>query len=366
MKKLFLLLSLILVATFISAEMKVLTWDDSTPFPFGEQWFDKTPIGSITMWGATNPPTGWLLCDGTAISRTTYSNLFNIIGTTYGVGNGSTTFNTPNLVQRFPLGADDELGVTGGYESVTLIKAQIPAHSHKLYSSENYAYSFGSHYRDVGMPYQGTLSSYSTETVGGGESHSNMPPYITVNYIIKHADVFYSYSTQSLPIDGSVPMTGELEVPSVKVTGGSPTNGAVFMATNEIGQGTWTIYPKLEAINTSAYVLAATWNQLTFPTLVNQLGGTWDGTNWTPGIVGYVNFNIYGNSVTASQKAIALYKNGVSFIAPPLGPTSEAWSGNATFYNNLATNKYAIYAFSTVIVTNSASIPTRFTCTVIP
>lgn len=77
------------------------------------------PPGSITMWGAAAAPTGWFLCDGSAISRTTNFNLFNAIGTTYGMGDGSTTFNLPDMRQRFPLGlatsgTGNTLGGTGG------------------------------------------------------------------------------------------------------------------------------------------------------------------------------------------------------------------------------------------------------------
>lgn len=60
--------------------------------------------GLITMWPASSIPSGWFECDGQAISRSTYSTLFGIIGTTYGAGNGTTTFNVPNLQGRFPLG----------------------------------------------------------------------------------------------------------------------------------------------------------------------------------------------------------------------------------------------------------------------
>jgi len=62
------------------------------------------PVGSIIMWTLATPPTNWLLCNGAAISRVGYQTLFQTIGTTYGVGDGSTTFNLPDLRQRFPLG----------------------------------------------------------------------------------------------------------------------------------------------------------------------------------------------------------------------------------------------------------------------
>jgi hypothetical protein len=69
------------------------------PSPLG------VPTGAILMYGAAVAPTGYLLCDGAAVSRTTYAALFAAVGTTYGAGDGSTTFNTPNFPNAFPIGA---------------------------------------------------------------------------------------------------------------------------------------------------------------------------------------------------------------------------------------------------------------------
>ena len=83
------------------------------------------PAGSITMYGAAAAPTGWLLCDGSAVSRATYATLFGVIGVTYGAGDSTTTFNLPNLKSRFPVGLDssdaswDALGETGGAKTHT-------------------------------------------------------------------------------------------------------------------------------------------------------------------------------------------------------------------------------------------------------
>ena len=97
-----------------------------------------TPTGAITMFGGSTAPEGWLLCDGSAVSRTTYSALFSIIGTTYGTGDGSSTFNLPDLGGKFALGKSSThaLATTGGVETVTLTAAQsgVPAHSHGLNS----------------------------------------------------------------------------------------------------------------------------------------------------------------------------------------------------------------------------------------
>ena len=75
--------------------------------------------GEIIIWSASNPPAGYLICDGAAISRTTYASLFNVIGTTWGAGDGNTTFNLPNFVDRIPQGAGSR-GTVGTYIAESL------------------------------------------------------------------------------------------------------------------------------------------------------------------------------------------------------------------------------------------------------
>jgi microcystin-dependent protein len=86
-------------------------------------WARAVPVGSIIMHGGDAtawPPAGWLTCDGTAVSRTTYADLFAVIGTTFGVGDGSTTFNLPNMDLKYPCGAGTRaVGATGGSTSYT-------------------------------------------------------------------------------------------------------------------------------------------------------------------------------------------------------------------------------------------------------
>jgi hypothetical protein len=75
------------------------------------------PVGSVLMYGGGTAPTGWLLCNGQAVSRTTYISLFTVIGTSYGVGDGSTTFNVPDLqatgatAMRAPVGAGTGISI---------------------------------------------------------------------------------------------------------------------------------------------------------------------------------------------------------------------------------------------------------------
>jgi len=133
------------------------------------------PKGMITPFGGSSAsvPTGWFLCDGTTKSRTTYAALFAVIGTTYGVGDGSTTFNLPDLLGRVPMGAGAGTGLTArtlgtelGVESVTLTSAQSgsPSHDHGVTSvgggghTATGSISTGSHGHSLIMEYSATAS----------------------------------------------------------------------------------------------------------------------------------------------------------------------------------------------------------------
>lgn len=91
-------------------------------------------VGEIYMFAGSTPPAGFLLCDGSSISRTTYSGLFGVIGVSYGKGDGSTTFNIPELQGRVIVGASTNhvLAETGGEEIHTLTSSEIPTHSHAV------------------------------------------------------------------------------------------------------------------------------------------------------------------------------------------------------------------------------------------
>ena len=89
-------------------------------------------IGTITIFSGSTIPENYLVCDGSAISRHDYSELFSVIGDTYGSGDGSTTFNLPNMMENVPVGTSQNhaLGETGGASGITLIEDNLPLHSH--------------------------------------------------------------------------------------------------------------------------------------------------------------------------------------------------------------------------------------------
>ena len=93
------------------------------------------PAGMVMGWATATAPIGWLICNGAQVSRTTYAELFATIGTTYGNGDGATTFNLPNLAGKVMRGSalvTYPLGASGGAESVTLNSNQIPVHTHPV------------------------------------------------------------------------------------------------------------------------------------------------------------------------------------------------------------------------------------------
>lgn len=142
------------------------------------------PTGGITMYGAGSAPTGWLLCDGSAVSRTTYAGLFAVISDTYGVGNGTTTFNLPNLKGRVPVGRDsgdssfDVLGETDGAKTHTLTTSEMPSHTHTQ-NSHNHSQDPHNHGQD---PHTHVQNSHTHTQASHTHSHGHQ--HIVASYTV--------------------------------------------------------------------------------------------------------------------------------------------------------------------------------------
>jgi microcystin-dependent protein len=152
------------------------------------------PTGVINMWSTASAPSGFLLCDGTAVSRTTYAALFAVIGTTFGVGDGTTTFNVPNYTNRMPYGTT--LAATGGSADAVVVShthvatVTDPGHLHTInflstaggsaYGTNAGGNAFGTQTNSAS-----TGISVTNATAGVSGTNANLPPYLGINFIIK-------------------------------------------------------------------------------------------------------------------------------------------------------------------------------------
>lgn len=175
------------------------------------------PVGSIKMYAGASKPDKWLFCRGQAVSRTTYAKLFAVIGTTYGAGDGSTTFNVPNLTDRMPIGVGNlySLNASGGSKD-----AIIPYHRHSIaavntggmsansthtHTAKNGGafvqngtgdwnadlaggtyYKCGSTTASASVAHTHQVPAHNSDYVGtsGNTTNANLPPYRAVNFII--------------------------------------------------------------------------------------------------------------------------------------------------------------------------------------
>lgn len=166
------------------------------------------PAGAIEMYGGSSAPTGWLLCDGTAVSRATYAALFTAISTAYGTGDGSTTFNVPDFRGRtaFGKGTNTNVDALGENDGITVVQRQPyhkhtvvvtdPGHTHSLGSGSGvvavtpgagtYQYTSESNNGLNSITTTGSATTGITVTAGVTASGvTDMVPFLVVNYIIK-------------------------------------------------------------------------------------------------------------------------------------------------------------------------------------
>jgi len=139
----------------------------------------SVPSGVMFDFAGTSAPTGYLLCDGSAVDRTTYAALFTAIGTTWGVGDGSTTFNVPDFRRRVAVGSGgtgtaelgNAVGNVGGDETHTLVISEMPTHTH-IQNSHNHIQNSHNHTQNA-HAHAVTVTTISTSAVGGYPTRGN-------------------------------------------------------------------------------------------------------------------------------------------------------------------------------------------------
>ena len=161
-------------------------------------------VGEIRMFAGNFAPAGWMFCDGQLLPISEYETLFQLIGTTYG-GDGQSTFALPNLKSQVPLhqGNGFILAETGGAEDITLTVQQIPVHSHPLLGSgaaasgktppnNMLAKAAGLIYTNNPGRGLAVMAAGAVSPVGGSQPHTNLQPYLAINFIISLFGIFPS------------------------------------------------------------------------------------------------------------------------------------------------------------------------------
>jgi microcystin-dependent protein len=173
-------------------------------------WSAGVPTGAIQMWSTGTAPTGYLLCNGSSVSTTTYATLFSVVGYTFGGSGGS--FLLPNYTNRMPYGTT--IAATGGSADATLVShthtasVSDPGHNH-LFGADDMIASQGGYSSQSGFSYDATSTgsgggvnlytkridntnnpqttgiTVSNSTQGGSATNANLPPYLGINFIIK-------------------------------------------------------------------------------------------------------------------------------------------------------------------------------------
>jgi microcystin-dependent protein len=160
-------------------------------------------VGEIRMFAGNFAPAGWMFCEGQLVPISEYETLFNLIGTTYG-GDGQNTFAMPDMRGRIPIhqGNGFALAETGGSEQITLSVAQIPSHAHTPLADKNSGTSAslaGHTWANSGAaaaystdPNGPTMAANAVATTGGSQPHSNLQPFLCVDFIISLYGIFPS------------------------------------------------------------------------------------------------------------------------------------------------------------------------------
>lgn len=147
------------------------------------------PVGSITMYAAAAPPAGWLVCDGSSVSRVDYADLFGVLGEMYGAGDGTTTFGLPDLRSRFPVGAGTYAALGSDEGAAESARDTLHDHSASGLSTSSTSLNIRSDYVAGGNTNATNDGAHSHNVTGrtGGSGGAGVFPHLALNFIIRAA-----------------------------------------------------------------------------------------------------------------------------------------------------------------------------------
>ena len=267
---------------------------------------DSAPIGQVSMYAGSTAPNGFLMCNGAAVSRETYADLFRVIGTTYGTGDGSTTFNVPNIKGKIVVMLDsndtdfDTLGKTGGSK-------ELQQHNHSvMYSTSTINVQAGSSGTvPTNYPYT------NTGNAGTGDS-GNLQPYIVLNYIIKVQKLAGEVLSEQLPVGTEVDFDG---------------------SASDIPIG----WEQVESYSTSEVKTGDTWidgkpiYRKTFNTVTGNTSNTWNSVGTISNVNRIVSCN-YEIAIASSAKYINSYLDIYASTTDLNEQHSNDYYNNQTLY----------------------------------
>lgn len=324
----------------------------------GNTVVQTTPVGVIEAFAGVNAPAGWLFCDGSAISRVQYPELFSALSTTYGSGDGSTTFNLPDMRGRMPVGkgTHSDVATLGNNEGASLANRR-PKHQHTVYDAghthtnrmnnglqiyrANVAAGSGEY--GITSANTGSIVDNSTNTTGvrvnpegaaSSTSPTDAPPYLVVNYIIKAvADLprggwFYQNSPPVVTQLPSNPQIGE-EVYHYENT----------VIRNKRWDGTqWIVFgaggstqPRFFVANEVGSTVSAT-NKATFNSVAINDGNCWSAANnrFTAPITGsyYFHYSLLNSASAAFYADFRKNNSTMSIGSYPRGYSGTQYTAN--------------------------------------
>lgn len=324
---------------------------------------EALPAGSIVQWGSNTIPTNWLLCDGSAVLRSAWPSLFAAIGTTYGAGDGTTTFNLPNLKGRVAVGRDsaqaefDVLGKTGGAKTHTLTTAEMPSHTHTQ-NSHNHTQDSHNHSQNAHNHVTGTwfgiggntptavvnpgstgfllttaqqivaatatnnsttatniATTATNQNTGGDGAHNNLQPYQVFNYIIKGSAGTTAGDSELATRVG----TAELEIDTLQsqiTTKANLTGGNTFTGNQAFTSGLVTKpnQPYFQAYGT---IGSTTAGNVIYGSVITNQGNHYNATTgiFTAPVSGLYLFTASFFSYTGAAGVMSLVRNNVTTMA---------------------------------------------------